>query len=168
MSVRPPRLTGVGLSHPHVCACACTRVWACAYACVHACVWACVWACAHTCACAYPRVYARRRVRMGACAYMRGYGTVSGGGMRLSDVGSCLVIVAWCNCCMCDYMGMGVVAWALWFDGFCGGYGGFDTPVNASNCNGFGGGLRYRFALRMGCMYSDSYQPRNDKKGTTR
>lgn len=24
------------------------------------------------------------------------------------------------------------------------------------------------FALRMGCMYSDSYQPRNDKKGTTR
>lgn len=170
MSVRPPRLTGVGLSHPHVCACACTRVWACAYACVHACVWACVCACAcaHTCACAYPRVYARRRVRMGACAYMRGYGTVRGGGMRLSDVGSCLVIVAWCNCCMCDYMGMGVVAGVLWFDGFCGGYGGFDTPVNASNCNGFGGGLRYRFALRMGCMYSDSYQPRNDKKGTPR
>lgn len=166
MSVRPPRLTGVGLSHPHVCACACTRVWACAYACVHACVWA--HTCAHTCACAYPRVYARRRVRMGSCAYMRGYGTVSGGGMRLSDVGSCLVIVAWCNCCMCNYMGMGVVAWALWFDGFCGGYGGFDTPVNASNCNGFGGGLRYRFALRMGCMYSDSYQPRNDKKGTPR
>lgn len=64
-------------------------------------------------------------VRMGACAYMRGYGAVSGGGMRLSDVGSCLVIVAWCNCCMCNYMGMGVVAWALWFDGFCGGYGGF-------------------------------------------
>lgn len=166
MSVRPPRLTGVGLSHPHVCACACTCVWACAYACVHACVCAC--ACAHTCACAYPRVYARRRVRMGACAYMRGYGTVSGGGMRLSDVGSCLVIVAWCNCCMCNYMSMGVVAWALWFDGFCGGCGGFDTPVNTSNCNGFGGGLRYRFALRMGCMYSDSYQPRNDKKGTTR
>lgn len=74
---------------------------------------------------------------MGACAYMRGYGTVSGGGMRLSDVGSCLVIVAWCNCCMCNYMGMGVVAWALWFDGFCGGYGGFDTPRNASGCNGF-------------------------------
>lgn len=74
---------------------------------------------------------------MGACAYMRGYGTVSGGGMRLSDVGSCLVIVAWCNCCMCDYMGMGVVAWALWFDGFCGGYGGFDTPRNASVSNGF-------------------------------
>lgn len=43
--------------------------------------------------CAYPRVYARRRVRMGA--------------------------------------------WALWFDGFCGGYGGFDTPRNASVCNGF-------------------------------
>lgn len=74
---------------------------------------------------------------MGACAYMRGYGTVSGGGMRLSDVGSCLVIVAWCNCCMCDYMGMGVVAWALWFDGFCGGYGGFDTPRDASVSNGF-------------------------------
>lgn len=73
---------------------------------------------------------------MGACAYMRGYGTVSGGGMRLSDVGSCLVIVAWCNCCMYNYMGMGVVAWALWFDGFCGGYGGFDTPRNASVCNG--------------------------------
>lgn len=137
MSVRPPRLTGVGLSHPHVCACACTRVWACAYACVHACVCACACACAHTCACAYPRVYARRRVRMGACAYMRGYGTVSGGGMRLSDVGSCLVIVAWCNCCICNYMGMGVVAWALWFDGFCGGYGGFDTPRDASVSNGF-------------------------------
>ena len=56
--------------------------------------------------CACMRVYARRRVRMGACAYMRGYGTVSGGGMRLSDVGSCLVIVAWCNCCMCNYMSM--------------------------------------------------------------
>ena len=99
----------------------CTRVWACAYACVHACVWVCVCACAcaHTCACAYPRVYARRRVRMGVCAYMRGYGTVSGGGMRLSDVGSCLVIVAWCNCCMCNYMSMGVVAWALWFVVFC-------------------------------------------------
>ena len=55
---------------------------------------------------------------MGVCAYMRGYGTVRGGGMRLSDVGSCLVIVAWCNCCMCNYIGMGVVAWALWFDGF--------------------------------------------------
>ena len=81
-------------------------------ACGRACGRVC--ACAHTCACAYPRVYARRRVRMGACAYMRGYGTVSGGGMRLSDVGSCLVIVAWCN-----YMGMGVVAWALWFVVFC-------------------------------------------------
>lgn len=90
------------------------------------CAWACVWVCVG-----------------GACAYMRGYGTVSGGGMRLSDVGSCLVIVAWCNCCMCNYMGMGVVAWALWFDGFCGGYGGFDTPRNASGCNGFSGGLRY-------------------------
>lgn len=166
MSVRPPRLTGVGLSHPHVCACVCTRVWACAYACVHACVWACV--CAHTCACAYPRVYARRRVRMGACAYMRGYGTVRGGGMRLSDVGSCLVIVAWCNCCMCNYMGMGVVAWALWFDGFCGGYGGFDTPRNASGCNGFSGGLRYRLAFQYWTAYSDSHQPRNTKKGTPR
>lgn len=115
----------------------CVVMLVCGRACGRVC------ACAHTCACAYPRVYARRRVRMGACAYMRGYGTVSGGGMRLSDVGSCLVIVAWCNCCMCNYMGMGVVAWALWFDGFCGGYGGFDTPRNASGCNGFSGGLRY-------------------------
>lgn len=164
MSVRPPRLTGVGLSHPHVCACACTRVWACAYACVHACVWACVCACA----CAYPRVYARRRVRMGACAYMRGYGTVSGGGMRLSDVGSCLVIVAWCNCCICNHVSMWWRPGLCGAVGFCSGCGCFDTPVNASNCNGFGGGLRYRFALRMGCMYSDSYQPRNDKKETTR
>lgn len=64
---------------------------ACMRACGRACGRAYAWA--HTCACAYPRVYARRRVRMGACAYMRGYGTVSGGGMRLSDVGSCLVIV---------------------------------------------------------------------------
>lgn len=64
----------------------------------------------------------------------------------LSEVDSSLDIVAWCNCCMCNYMGMGVVAWALWFDGFCGGYGGFDTPRDASNCNGFSGGLRYRLA----------------------
>ena len=117
--MRPPCLTGVGLSHPHVCVCVCAR----AYVRVRV----------------SARVYARRRVRMGACAYMRGYGTVSGGGMRLSDVGSCLVIVAWCNCCMCNYMGMGVVAWALWFDGFCGGYGGFDTPSEASVCNGLCG-----------------------------
>lgn len=99
---------------------------------------------------------------------MRGYGTASGGGMRLSDVGSCLVIVAWRNCCMCNYMGMVSRPGLCGLTVFCGGYGGFDTPVNASNCNGFGGGLRYRFALRMGYMYSDSYQPRNDKKGTTR
>ena len=26
---------------------------------------------------------------------------------------------------------------ALWFDGFCGGYGGFDTPRDASVSNGF-------------------------------
>ena len=88
--------------------CARARVRACGRARMRAYMRACgrVWACAHTCACAYPRVYARRRVRMGACAYMRGYGAVSGGGMRLSDVGSCLAIVAWCNCCMCNYMGM--------------------------------------------------------------
>lgn len=105
------------------------------------------------CACAYPRVYARRRVRMGACAYMRGYGTVSGGGMRLSDVGSCLVIVAWCNCCMCNYMGMGVVAWALWFDGFCGGYGGFDTPINVNAFNGLCGGVIVQFDIPLwGCL----------------
>lgn len=52
------------------------------------------------------------------------------------------------DCCMVQllyvqHMGMGVAAWALWFDGFCGGYGGFDTPMNASNCNSFRGGLRY-------------------------
>lgn len=35
---------------------------------------------------------------MGACAYMRGYGTVSGGGMRLSpDVSADSVRVAWSN-----------------------------------------------------------------------
>ena len=64
--------------------------------------------------------------------------------------------------------GYGVAAWTLWRGGFCVVYGGFDTPRNASGCNGFSGGLRYRFALRMGCMYSDSYQPRNNKKETTR
>lgn len=125
--------------------CARARVRACGRARMRAYMRACgrACACAHTCVCAYPRVYARRRVRMGACAYMRGYGTVSGGGMRLSDVGSCLVIVAWCNCCMCNYMGMGVVAWALWFDGFCGGYGGFDTPRDASVCKGLRGVVPY-------------------------
>lgn len=102
--------------------CARARVRACGRARMRAYMRACVRVrVRNTCACAYPRVYARRRVRMGACAYMRGYGTVSGGGMRLSDVGSCLVIVAWCNCCMCNYMGMvsrpglyGVVVFA-WF-----------------------------------------------------
>nr|DAZ04969.1 MAG TPA: hypothetical protein [Caudoviricetes sp.] len=38
--------------------------------------------------CARARVRACGRARMGVCAYMRGYGTVSGGGMRLSVVGS--------------------------------------------------------------------------------
>ena len=77
--------------------CARARVRACGRARMRAYMRACgrACACAHTCACAYPRVYVRRRVRMG------------------------------------------VVAWALWFDGFCGGYGGFDTPRNASGCNGF-------------------------------
>lgn len=90
---------------------------------------------------------------MGACAYMRGYGTVSGGGMRLSDVGSCLVIVAWCNCCMYNYMGMGVVAGALWFDGFCGGYGGFDTPINVNAFNGLCGGVIVQFDIPLwGCL----------------
>lgn len=45
------------------------------------------------------------------------------------------------DCCMVQLLyvqlyGYGVAAWALWFDGFCGGYGGFDTPRNASGCNG--------------------------------
>ena len=52
------------------------------------------------------------------------------------------------DCCMVQLLyvqlyGYGVAAWALWFDGFGGGYGGFDTPRNASGCNGFSGGLRY-------------------------
>ena len=143
--------------------CARARVRACGRARMRAYMRACGRACGRVCACAYPRVYARRRVRMGACAYMRGYGTVRGGGMRLSDVGSCFG-----DCCMCNYMGMGVVAWALWFDGFCGGYGGCDTPRNASGCNGFGGGLRYRLAFQYWTAYSDSHQPRNTKKGTPR
>ena len=89
--------------------CARARVRACGRARMRAYMRACgrVCACAHTWACAYACVYTRRRVRMGACTYMRGYGTVRGGGMRLSDVGSCLVIVAWCNCCMCNYMSWG-------------------------------------------------------------
>lgn len=46
------------------------------------------------------------------------------------------------DCCMVQLLyvqlyGYGVAAWALWFDGFCGGYGGFDTPRNASVSNGF-------------------------------
>lgn len=137
--------------------CARARVRACgrarmrAY--MRACGRACGRVCGRVCACAYPRVYACTRVRMGACAYMRGYGTVSGGGMRLSDVGSCLVIVAWCNCCMCNYMGMGVVAWALWFDGFCGGYGGFDTPINVNVFNGLCGGVIVQFDIPLwGCL----------------
>lgn len=93
--------------------CARARVRACvrAYmrACGRACVRAC--ACAHTCACAYPRVYARRRVRMG------------------------------------------VVAWALWFDGFCGGYGGFDTPINVNVFNGLCGGVIIQFDIPLwGCL----------------
>ena len=87
-------------------------------ACGRACGRVC--ACAHTCACAYPRVYARRRVRMGACAYMRGYGTVSGGGMRLSDV-----------------------AWNWDIGNFCVVFGGFDTPKNASVSKGLCGMYLY-------------------------
>ena len=131
--------------------CARARVRACGRARMRAYMRACGRACVRIRVRARIRACTRvGRVRMGACAYMRGYGTVRGGGMRLSDVGSCLVIVAWCNCCMCNYMGMGVVAWALWFDGFCGGYGGFDTPRNASVCNGFSGGLRYRLRSSIG------------------
>lgn len=52
------------------------------------------------------------------------------------------------DCCMVQLLyvqlyGYGVAAWTLWRGGFFVVYGGFDTPVNASNCNGFGGGLRY-------------------------
>lgn len=143
-------------------ACGRARMRAYMRACGRACVRVC--ACAHTCACAYPRVYARRRVRMGACAYMRGYGTVSGGGMRLSDVGSCLVIVAWCNCCMCNYMGMGVVAWALWFDGFCGGYGGFDTPINVNVFNGLCGGVIVHLTPPYGVAYDGATTKREHRK----
>lgn len=46
------------------------------------------------------------------------------------------------DCCMVQLLYVqlyeyGVAAWALWFDGFCGGYGGFDTPRDASVSNGF-------------------------------
>ena len=75
-------------------------------------------------ACAYvrvrvsARVYARRRVRghrrvrVHGRAYGRGHGTVCGVGMGLSKVGSCFVIVAWCNCCMCNHI-LDSMAW--WF-----------------------------------------------------
>lgn len=129
--------------------CARARVRACGRARMRAYMRACgracgrVCACAHTCACAYPRVYARRRVRMGACAYMRGYGTVSGGGMRLSDVGSCLVIVAWWDCCIYNRVGMGWWPGLCSLVGFCGDCGGFDTPSNASVYSGLHGVVPY-------------------------
>lgn len=73
---------------------------------------------------------------------MRGYGTASGGGMRLSDVGSCLVIVAWCNCCMCNYMSWGSgLNWDI--VNFCVVFGGFDTPKNASVSKGLCGMYLY-------------------------
>ena len=77
------------------------------------------------------------------------------------------------DCCMVQLLYVqlyeyGVAAWTLWFDGFCGGYGGFDTPRNASGRNGFSGGLRYRLAFQYWTAYSDSHQPRNTKKGTPR
>lgn len=116
-------------------------------------------ACACVCVRVSARVYARmrvrghRRVRVHGRAYGRGHGTVCGVGMGLSKVGSCFVIVAWCNCCMCNYMGMGVVAWALWFDGFCGGYGGFDTPINVNVFNGLCGGVIVQFDIPLwGCL----------------
>ena len=98
----------------------------------------------------------RACVRVSARVYVRAW--VRGHGPRcqcgdLSEVDSGLVIVAWCNCCMCNYMGMGVVAWALWFDGFCGGYGGFDTPINVNVFNGLCGGVIVQFDIPLwGCL----------------
>lgn len=52
------------------------------------------------------------------------------------------------DCCMVQLLyvqlsGYEAVAWNLWCRQFCVVYGVFDTPMNASNCNGFRGGLRY-------------------------
>lgn len=46
------------------------------------------------------------------------------------------------DCCMVQLLyvrlyGYGVAAWTLWRGGFFVVYGGFDTPRNASGCNGF-------------------------------
>lgn len=70
------------------------------------------------CARAYVRVRVRMRmracvrvcVRVSARVYVRAW--VRGHGPRcqcgdLSEVDSSLDIVAWRNCCMCNYMGMG-------------------------------------------------------------
>lgn len=88
----------------------------CARACGRACGRVC--ACAHTCACAYPRVYARRRVRMGAYGRrvpMRGVrscvavcGAVwpwrgRGRGLRRA------VVVSWLRFAMLSVVGLGFV-----------------------------------------------------------
>lgn len=51
-----------------------------------------------------------------------------------------------CDCCMVQLLYVQpytheVVDWTLWRGGFCVVYGSFDTPSNASVCNGFSGGL---------------------------
>lgn len=111
----------------------CVRMGACA----------CVGACGRVC------------MRVGVCAYVR-VPTWSWDCERRRKVARgwlMFVIVAWCNCCMCNYMGMGVVAWALWFDGFCGGYGGFDTPINVNAFNGLCGGVIVQFDIPLwGCL----------------
>ena len=52
------------------------------------------------------------------------------------------------DCCMVQLLYVQpytheVVDWTLWRGGFGVVYGVFDTPMNASNCNGFSGGLQY-------------------------
>lgn len=91
--------------------CARARVRACGRARMRAYMRACGRVCvgvrerAHTCACAYPRVYARRRVRghRRVRVHGRAYGLMS----RLSEVGSRLVIVVYAIVALCNYMGMG-------------------------------------------------------------
>lgn len=62
------------------------------------------------------------------------------------------------DCCMVQLLyvqlyGYGVAAWALWFDGFCGGYGGFDTPINVNVFNGLCGGVIVQFDIPLwGCL----------------
>ena len=74
-----------------------------------------------------------------------------------------------CDCCMVQLLYVQpytheVVARTLWRGGFCGGYGGFDTPRNASVCNGLRGVGLSPFAFQYWNVYIDNHARQQAKQ----